>query len=287
MSNQEDKFDFSDFEDLGSKIQKTIDTATAEVLKQAGNVKEEALKQVDKAKEEASRQMDKARESAIRQFDKAKEGAARQFDRFYGGQNEQAYVDVGHGRRVISGKLRKNPGLYSGPAEIAIGVAGLAGFGGAGIGLGVTTLVGAMATNLAIASAAIFVPFAVISAVLFGKGIFSSSRARRVKQYSQIWMGKQYVMIDDIESKVRWNRKKIMKDIHYLTKKDLIIGAQLDEGETCLLLTDESKSQYENAMNAKRVREEEEERKRALEEAMENASFEQKEIYRIKKEGQD
>ena len=279
MSNQEDKFDFSDFEDLGSKIQKTIDTATAEVLKQAGNVKEEALKQVDKAKEEASRQMDKARESAARQFDKAKEGAARQFDRFYGGQNEQAYVDVGHGRRVIS--------LYSGPAEIAIGVAGLAGFGGAGIGLGVTTLVGAMATNLAIASAAIFVPFAVISAVLFGKGIFSSSRARRVKQYSQIWMGKQYVMIDDIESKVRWNRKKIMKDIHYLTKKDLIIGAQLDEGETCLLLTDESKSQYENAMNAKRVREEEEERKRALEEAMENASFEQKEIYRIKKEGQD
>ena len=281
MSNQEDKFDFSDFEDLGSKIQKTIDTATAEVLKQAGNVKEEALKQVDKAKEEASRQMDKARESATRQFDKAKEGAARQFDRFYGGQNEQAYVDVGHGRRVISGKLRKNPGLYSGPAEIAIGVAGLAGFGGAGIGLGVTSLVGA------IASAAIFVPFAVISAVLFGKGIFSSSRARRVKQYSQIWMGKQYVMIDDIESKVRWNRKKIMKDIHYLTKKDLIIGAQLDEGETCLLLTDESKSQYENAMNAKRVREEEEERKRALEEAMENASFEQKEIYRIKKEGQD
>ena len=145
MSNQEDKFDFSDFEDLGSKIQKTIDTATAEVLKQAGNVKEEALKQadkakeeasrqMDKAKEEASRQMDKARESAIRQFDKAKEGAARQFDRFYGGQNEQAYVDVGHGRRVISGKLRKNPGLYSGPAEIAIGVAGLAGFGGAGIG---------------------------------------------------------------------------------------------------------------------------------------------------------
>ena len=47
MSNQEDKFDFSDFEDLGSKIQKTIDTATAEVLKQAGNVKEEAFIQAD------------------------------------------------------------------------------------------------------------------------------------------------------------------------------------------------------------------------------------------------
>ena len=47
------KFDFSDFEDLGSKkFKKQLIQATAEVLKQAGNVKEEALKQVDKAKEE-------------------------------------------------------------------------------------------------------------------------------------------------------------------------------------------------------------------------------------------
>ena len=287
MSDQRDKFDFSDLEDLGNKIQKTIDTATAEVLKQAGTVKDEALRQIDKAKEEASKQMDKAREEASRQVDKAKEGAARQFDKVYGYQKEQAYVDVGHGRRVVSGKLKKNPGLYSGPAEIAVGAVGLGVFGVAGIGLGVTTFLGAMASNLAIASAAIFVPFTIISAILFGKGIFSSGRARRIKQYSQIWMGKQYVTIDDLESKVHWNRKKIMRDIHFLTKRDLIIGGQLDEGETCLLLTDESRSQYENAMDAKRLREEEEARKRELEEAMESASFEQKEIYRIKKEGQE
>ena len=287
MSDQRDKFDFSDLEDLGNKIQKTIDTATAEVLKQAGTVKDEALKQIDKAKEEASRQMDKAREEASRQVDKAKEGATRQFDKVYGYQKEQAYVDVGHGRRVVSGKLKKNPGLYSGPAEIAVGAVGLGVFGVAGIGLGVTTFLGAMASNLAIASAAIFVPFTIISAILFGKGIFSSGRARRIKQYSQIWMGKQYVTIDDLESKVHWNRKKIMRDIHFLTKRDLIIGGQLDEGETCLLLTDESRSQYENAMDAKRLREEEEARKRELEEAMKSASFEQKEIYRIKKEGQE
>lgn len=43
-----------------------------------------------------------------------------------------------------------------------------------------------------------------------------------------------------------------------------------------MLLTGGIGKQYENAMNAKRVREEEEERKRALEETMENASFEQK-----------
>ena len=267
MDKHEDKFDFSDldFEELSNSIQKTIDS-----------VKVEALKQVDRAKEEASKQMDKA-----------KEGASKQFDRFRSYQNDMAYIDVGHGRKVISGKLKKNPGLYSGPAEIVVGATGLGVFGGAGIGFGTGAFLGAVATGAAITSAAVFIPFALLSAFLLGKGIFGSNRARRIKQYSEIWTGEQYVMIDDIESKVKWNRKRIMKDIHFLTQRNLIIGAKLDEAETCLLLTDESKQQYENAMESKRYREQEEEEKRALEEEMENASLEQKEIYRIKREGQE
>lgn len=267
MDKHEDKFDFSDldFEELSNSIQKTIDS-----------VKVEALKQVDRAKEEASKQMDKA-----------KEGASKQFDRFRSYQNDMAYIDVGHGRKVISGKLKKNPGLYSGPAEIVVGATGLGVFGGAGIGFGTGALLGAVATGAAITSAAVFIPFALLSAFLLGKGIFGSNRARRIKQYSEIWTGEQYVMIDDIESKVKWNRKRIMKDIHFLTQRNLIIGAKLDEAETCLLLTDESKQQYENAMESKRYREQEEKEKRALEEEMENASLEQKEIYQIKKEGQE
>ena len=38
----------------------------------------------------------------------------------------------------------------------------------------------------------------------------------------------------------------------------MIIGAELDAGETCLMLTDESKQQYASAMAAKRQREQEE-----------------------------
>ena len=166
MSDQEDKFDFSDFEELSSNIQKTIDSVKAETLKQAGNVKEEARRQMDWAMSEASKQMNKAKEEASKQMDKAKEGASKQFDRFRSYQDDgKAYVEVGHGRRVISGKLKKNPGLYSGPAEIAIGAAGLGVFGGAGIGIGVTTFVGAMAAGLAVTSAAILVPFVAISAL--------------------------------------------------------------------------------------------------------------------------
>lgn len=66
-------------------------------------------------------------------MDKEKRRPQNQIDKARGYQSSQAYVNVGHGRKVIAGKLKKNPGLYSGPAEIAVGAAGLGAFGGAGI----------------------------------------------------------------------------------------------------------------------------------------------------------
>ena len=101
-----------DFAELSHNIQKTIDVA-----------REETMKQVDKARTEAAKQIDRAKEEAARQVDKAKEEAAKQIDKARGYQSSQAYVNVGHGRKVIAGKLKKKPGLYSGPAEIAVGAA--------------------------------------------------------------------------------------------------------------------------------------------------------------------
>ena len=246
-----------DFAELSHNIQKTIDVA-----------REETMKQVDKARTEAAKQIDRAKEEAARQVDKAKEEAAKQIDKARGYQSSQAYVNVGHGRKVIAGKLKKNPGLYSGPAEIAVGAAGLGAFGGAGIGLGAFLGAVAFPIGAAITSAAV-------------------KRARRIRKYASNWTGKPYVMIEDLESRVGWDRKKILKDIHFLTDRELIIGAELDAGETCLMLTDESKQQYASAMAAKRQREQEEVKAREAEEALKAAPFEQREIHRIKKDGQE
>lgn len=265
-----------DFEELSHNIQDTLDGA-----------KEEALRQVDRAKAEAAKQIDRAKEEASKQVDKAREERARQADRARGFSNGQSYVNIGHGRKVISGKLKKNPGLYSGPAEIAVGAAGLGIFGGAGIGLGTSALLGAMTTAGVVTASVTLIPFTILSAFLLGKGIFSSRRARRIRSYSGIWAGKPYIMIDDIEEKVKWGRKRILKDIHFLTQKRLLIGGTLDEDETCLMLTEESRQQYAEAMNAKKVREEQEAKAKELEEAMDTAPFEQREVYRIKKEGQE
>ena len=212
---------------------------------------------------------------------------AKQIDKARGYQSSQAYVNVGHGRKVIAGKLKKNPGLYSGPAEIAVGAAGLGAFGGAGIGLGAFLGAVAFPIGAAITSAAVMIPFTIVSAFLLGRGILNSKRARRIRKYASIWTGKPYVMIEDLESRVGWDRKKILKDIHFLTDRELIIGAELDAGETCLMLTDESKQQYASAMAAKRQREQEEVKAREAEEALKAAPFEQREIHRIKKDGQE
>ena len=265
-----------DFAELSHNIQKTIDVA-----------REETMKQVDKARTEAAKQIDRAKEEAARQVDKAKEEAAKQIDKARGYQSSQAYVNVGHGRKVIAGKLKKNPGLYSGPAEIAVGAAGLGAFGGAGIGLGAFLGAVAFPIGAAITSAAVMIPFTIVSAFLLGRGILNSKRARRIRKYASIWTGKPYVMIEDLESRVGWDRKKILKDIHFLTDRELIIGAELDAGETCLMLTDESKQQYASAMAAKRQREQEEVKAREAEEALKAAPFEQREIHRIKKDGQE
>lgn len=266
-----------DFEELSHNIQNTLDGA-----------KEEALKQVDKAKAEASKQIDKAREEASKQVDKAKEGIVKQAERAKKYQNGQSYVNIGHGRKVVSGKIKKNPGIYSGPAEIAVGAAGLGVFGGVSLGLGTSTLLGAAtATGAIFASAVTLIPFTILSVFLLGRGILNSKRARRIRKYSNIWTGRPYIMIEELEEKVEWGRKRILKDIHFLTQKELLIGGTLDEGETCLMLTEESRQQYEEAMEAKRVREEQEIKAKELEKAMEAAPFEQREVFRIKKEGQE
>ena len=204
-----------DFAELSHNIQKTIDVA-----------REETMKQVDKARTEAAKQIDRAKEEAARQVDKAKEEAAKQIDKARGYQSSQAYVNVGHGRKVIAGKLKKNPGLYSGPAEIAVGAAGLGAFGGAGIGLGAFLGAVAFPIGAAITSAAVMIPFTIVSAFLLGRGILNSKRARRIRKYA-------------------------------------------------------------SAMAAKRQREQEEVKAREAEEALKAAPFEQREIHRIKKDGQE
>ena len=265
-----------DFAELSHNIQKTIDVA-----------REETMKQVDKARTEAAKQIDRAKEEAARQVDKAKEEAAKQIDKARGYQSSQAYVNVGHGRKVIAGKLKKNPGLYSGPAEIAAPMGNATAPRNAPRPMPAPPKAPSPAAPTAISAAAVMIPFTIVSAFLLGRGILNSKRARRIRKYASIWTGKPYVMIEDLESRVGWDRKKILKDIHFLTDRELIIGAELDAGETCLMLTDESKQQYASAMAAKRQREQEEVKAREAEEALKAAPFEQREIHRIKKDGQE
>ena len=118
MSNQEDRFDFSDSENHGnqgeryrkssedkndngkadginwgdkifSMIQESAESMdfaelSHNIQKTIDVAREETMKQVDKARTEAAKQIDRAKEEAARQVDKAKEEAAKQIDKARG-----------------------------------------------------------------------------------------------------------------------------------------------------------------------------------------------------------
>lgn len=191
------------------------------------------------------------------------------------------HLEIMRGKKV-PGTLKKNPGLYSGPFKMGLGILGFIAFGGSFAGC----LAGALISKIAIVPSGIFMLLALASVFLFGKGFTEKKRARRIKEYAEYWKGKSYIMIDDLAKACDSRSKKVRKDLRFLMDRKLLPGAALDISETCLMLTEESRKQYEEAMDAKRNREKEAERKKQMEDKMNHASPEEKEIFRVKKDGE-
>ncbi|MBQ9155913.1 MAG: 5-bromo-4-chloroindolyl phosphate hydrolysis family protein [Eubacterium sp.] len=196
-----------------------------------------------------------------------------------------------------SGQPRSLPGLYSGPIQMAAGGTGLAVFGGISLGLGLAALgaIGGAAAG-GIAAAGVFTLLMTgVSGVLLGKGIISRNRANRLKEYIGYWKGKSYIMLSDLAEKSGKSIKQIKEDIHFLTDRKLLPGAQVDQQETVLMLTDEAISQYEAARESQRIREAEEAERRRQEEELQkqkdakwaNASEEEREMFAFLEDAED
>ena len=159
---------------------------------------------------------------------------------------------------------RKLPGTYSGPAQIAAGGTGLAVFGGLAAGIGI--MAASMPASAALSAAVIileslFIPLGAISGFFLGRGILTSNRLTRIKDYMRHWKGRSYIMLSELEEKVRTKPGLLRKDIRYLLDKNLLPGAKIDPQETCLMLDETAIAQYEAARESARIREEEERRK--------------------------
>ena len=191
-------------------------------------------------------------------------------------------------RRVLS----RIPGKLLGIFETAVGVSGLVIFGGLTLMFGIpaliTALTGGIVSGIAAGLLGLSIPFTIASAVLFGHGVFSRNRAKRLMDYEKELRGKDYMMIDDLVAKTGYSEKQIRKDIHFIEAGGIAPGLTMDEKETCLLLTDQARKQYSDAEEARIRRELEELKKKEEQEHLEMkkklASKEERELMRFNEE---
>lgn len=178
---------------------------------------------------------------------------------------------------------KKLPGTYSGPAQIAAGGTGLAIFGSLSLGFGLSgiglILAGSTLAAATIIAESIFLPLTLISGLLFGRGILSRNRVKRIKNYINHWKDRSFIMLSDLSEKSGQSLKQIRQDINYLLDNRFLPGARMDQEQTCLLLTDEAISQYEAAKESQRLREAEELRRQEEAARWAGASEEEKDMF--------
>ena len=191
-------------------------------------------------------------------------------------------------KRVLS----RIPGKLLSVFETAVGVSGLVLFGGLTLMFGIPTLItaltGGVVSGIAAGILGVSIPFSAASGALFGHGLFSRNRAKRLMDYEKELRGKDYVMLDDLCAKTGYSEKQILKDIRFIEASGIAPGLTIDEKETCLLLTDQARKQYSDAEEARIRRELEELRKKEEQEFLEMkkklASKEERELIHFNEE---
>lgn len=154
--------------------------------------------------------------------------------------------------------LKSIPGNVQGPVEMGFGISMLGLFGSAA--LVVLALGGTLGMSL---------PMTLIGGALLGHGIFARKRAKRLLTYDKILRGKEFVMLDKLEKESGQKMKQIKKDIHFLMEKGIAPGLSMDDKETCLLLTDHARQQYQEAEASRLEREAELQRQKEEQDLLE------------------
>lgn len=186
---------------------------------------------------------------------------------------------------------KRLPGTISGPLQIFSGGAGVALFGG--LSLGFAVVGAAFGTDssafaaLMVILCSVFLPLTAISGFLLGRGILTKNRVERLKKYLPVLSGRSYMMLEDLAMESGQPMKRVGKDAHYLLDHNLLPGAQMDQQETCLLLSGEAIEQYEYAMEARRIREEEDLKKQQQIEQWDRIYDEEDEMHDFVIRGED
>ena len=119
--------------------------------------------------------------------------------------------------------------------------------GGMGLGLLVTLIIGGITGNL------MTVPVTVMTAVLAGSagllanGIGNVNRLGRFRRYVKALGEKTYCNLEDLSRNIGKSVKYVKKDVRAMIREGWFLEGHLDEKETCLITSNETYQQYQQA----------------------------------------
>ena len=158
----------------------------------------------------------------------------------------------------------KLPGSGSSVFAIAFGILGLV------VMIPLTIL--SFVTSMVFPSAFAWLPTSgmvigsAVMAALTGWGFHRNGRVRRLRKYLNYLENRTYCSFEDLAENSQLPAQTVQKDMLYLTDRELIPGAHIDDKETCVILNEETYSLYKNMQeNQLRLQKEEEARKEELE----------------------
>ncbi|MDO4975883.1 MAG: 5-bromo-4-chloroindolyl phosphate hydrolysis family protein [Eubacteriales bacterium] len=176
--------------------------------------------------------------------------------------------------------IKRFPGMVSGALEMALGIGTLCIFGGMSLAFGIMAAVGLTSSA---ALLGVSLPFTLVGGFLTSHGVISKKRAERLKVYNHLLHQKEFMMVDELVKQSGFSKKIVDKDIDFILKNHLIPQLSMDDKGTCLMFTDQARSQYKDAEMARIEREIEEIRQKQEEELRERkraeASREERALY--------
>ncbi|MCI8852373.1 MAG: hypothetical protein HFI31_04485 [Lachnospiraceae bacterium] len=275
----QDAIETRDFDKLNSNISRTIEQAMDGVGES-----------VQKAGQAAGRAMDEAARNLRQQMGETKQTYRNGFDT-HGSSGYTGFAEssAGHGwsqgqaqaRRSshrhnpgqprkssdrLGGKEKQWPALFADVSGRRVGGILLTVFGSIFLGaillsliamllMALVNLWSAMRTILGVAILGIPLAAAVFMLV---KGGSMRAEIRRFQQYVEVLGGRSFCDLKELGDRMGRDMKYIRRDVQHMLKKQWFLQGHLDRQETCLIVTNETYSQYLQAetQREQRLREE-------------------------------
>lgn len=143
------------------------------------------------------------------------------------------------------------PGQAAGPACLAVGIVGTSMFGIATLATAITAAFTGLTIGVPVGLGIAMLPFI----GLISKGANLNGRNHRFRDYVRVIGNRGYCAIEDLARATGHRKAYVQKDLQNMLQKGYFLEGHMDAGQTTLIVDNETYRQYEEAEEARRIRE--------------------------------